>query len=505
MSGVTDTDTSKALVTPLAHVSANPPHVVIVGSGPAGVAVAEYLYNVFPQASVAILERGDILTLTHIGNVSSDTDPRGPFIAAHGDHPWEGDFKEHGMMMFALGGRGIVAGGHLRRFDNVDYTLWPEGQWPIKPPELAPFFTVAEIVRHVSTGECQSPAQTWVMGELDAFNPHPPPWGVDVRSTGSRRGLDSSVERLYELIQRDCVEAHQKKGKRRLFVSTNALVTKLKVENDRVTGIECAVPRHDQVVEIKGEIVILAASPIESARLVLGSDLGRSEGVGGVAGRYLAEHLLCTAEIPVPFSSLAGGRVSVVVPPSGPQVLERFQIDVKTATFTGGGGGNSLRIFGFAAMDPHRDNRAVLRGDVVNTDLKLRGDYDGDRVNAMRARIREIARKLGARSGVGITGPILGRSNHEVGTLRMGHAGSESVTTPSGQVRGVENLFVADASVFPCVGVANPMLTTTALAYRLAHYVGLKLGHEPKSIEPWSICGESSGGSSRAASADLNP
>ena len=51
----------------------------------------------------------------------------------------------------------------------------------------------------------------------------------------------------------------------------------------------------------------------------------------------------------------------------------------------------------------------------------------------------------------------------------------------------VENLFVADASVFPCVGVANPMLTTTALAYRLAHHVGVELGYSPESIEPWSF------------------
>jgi choline dehydrogenase-like flavoprotein len=80
----------------------------------------------------------------------------------------------------------------------------------------------------------------------------------------------------------------------------------------------------------------------------------------------------------------------------------------------------------------------------------------------------------------------------------MGPKGSDSVTNWLGRVHDVENLFVADASVFPCVGVANPMLTTTALAYRLAHNVGLDLGHEPDAVEPWSICGGPSGRSSAA-------
>lgn len=35
----------------------------------------------------------------------------------------------------------------------------------------------------------------------------------------------------------------------------------------------------------------------------------------------------------------------------------------------------------------------------------------------------------------------------------------------------MENLFLADAALFPCVGIANPMLTITALAYHVADRV----------------------------------
>ena len=156
-----------------------------------------------------------------------------------------------------------------------------------------------------------------------------------------------------------------------------------------------------------------------------------------------------------------------------------------------------MRIFGFAAMDPNRENRAVWNQTDLHTVLKP-SDHDYRRVEAMKDKMEQVAERLGAKA-VKIDGPIQGRSNHEVGTLRMGHEGSESVTDHQGRVRDVENLFVADASVFPCVGVANPMLTTTALAYRLAHRVGLELGYESEAEEPWSICAGPSGQSAAAS------
>ena len=88
-----DAHAPNTLLIPLDHVLTRQPHVVIVGSGPAGVAVAEYLYNVFPEATVAILERGDVLTLTHVNNAFPDEEVRGPFINAHGTWPWKGYFE----------------------------------------------------------------------------------------------------------------------------------------------------------------------------------------------------------------------------------------------------------------------------------------------------------------------------------------------------------------------------------------------------------------------------
>jgi len=57
---------------------------------------------------------------------------------------------------------------------------------------------------------------------------------------------------------------------------------------------------------------------------------------------------------------------------------------------------------------------------------------------------------------------------HPMGTAAMGGDPARSVTTPSGAVRGVEGLFVADASLLPTSLGVNPMMTVIACASRVA-------------------------------------
>ena len=60
---------------------------------------------------------------------------------------------------------------------------------------------------------------------------------------------------------------------------------------------------------------------------------------------------------------------------------------------------------------------------------------------------------------------------HQMGTCRHGADPKTSVADPYGEVHGVRGLFVADASGFPTASGVNPMLTTMALAYRVAQHV----------------------------------
>ena len=67
--------------------------------------------------------------------------------------------------------------------------------------------------------------------------------------------------------------------------------------------------------------------------------------------------------------------------------------------------------------------------------------------------------------------PIDQDASHHMGTTRMGVDPASSVVDPNGRVHGVENVYLAGASVFPTSGCANPTFTIVALSIRLARHL----------------------------------
>lgn len=105
-----------------------------------------------------------------------------------------------------------------------------------------------------------------------------------------------------------------------------------------------------------------------------------------------------------------------------------------------------------------------------------------------RRSFREFYQVLGAelgRSGLGrvrmndwlldpVDGPwpdSLGGGWHHMGTTRMHPNPREGVVDVNSRVHGVENLYVAGASVFPTAGSVNPTLTLVALSLRLSDHL----------------------------------
>ena len=60
-------------------------------------------------------------------------------------------------------------------------------------------------------------------------------------------------------------------------------------------------------------------------------------------------------------------------------------------------------------------------------------------------------------------------SRHVMGTLRMGADPATSVVDPQGRFHDVDNLYACDGSVFPTSSGYNPTLTIMAMALRIAH------------------------------------
>jgi hypothetical protein len=55
-------------------------------------------------------------------------------------------------------------------------------------------------------------------------------------------------------------------------------------------------------------------------------------------------------------------------------------------------------------------------------------------------------------------------SAHQMGSCRMGEDPRESVVNSRGQVHGLKNLYIADASVFPTAIGVNPQITIAAIS-----------------------------------------
>jgi choline dehydrogenase-like flavoprotein len=458
----------------------HPFDVVIIGSGPGGAAVAERVKARQPDAAVAIVERGPLLLERHFYDTGGTIVQRNDFVARHGECPWEGDLSEAGILVSGVGGRGMVGGSQLHRFYDTDLALWPAGLWPPTAAELAPYFDAAEQ-RLLGGKQATSGAQRLVLDTLAGLGAlHPPaaePSAPAEQARGAGAGFPhrSSVERVLTLAAARQVT---------LFADTTAtrLVTAAG-EPDRVIAVRVVGPGLPAgTADLGVGAVVLAASPVESARLVLASGLADCASGATPIGAYLAEHVYSRGMIAVPATSgLVSNSVNIFLPPPGDDLYERFQLEVRSMP-------NSdpdfalLRITGSAAMDPVPANRVTLADSTDSvgvrraTTVMTYSDDDRRRITRMLAALDDVRGRLGGSWVDPVTVLPRGASYHEAGTLRIGVDAATSAADVDGLLRGTTNVYTGDGAAFPSVGAANPTLTITAMGYRLGDHLGETLG-----------------------------
>ena len=119
---------------------------------------------------------------------------------------------------------------------------------------------------------------------------------------------------------------------------------------------------------------------------------------------------------------------------------------------------------------PLAENRVTVASDVTDQHgvPVARMDYtqcENDRRNIAFAKqkLRDVFEAAEAQDV-----PVIERYAHLVGGCRMGADPDQSVVDSDHRAWGIPNLFIADGSVMPTQGSANPALTIMALASRLA-------------------------------------
>jgi choline dehydrogenase-like flavoprotein len=285
-------------------------------------------------------------------------------------------------------------------------------------------------------------------------------------------------------------------------------------ERGRAAGVHYVDRLSKRHREARGRVVILAASTIESTRILLNSrsaahPAGLANG-SGLVGHFLMDHftvphaegvmrmLTTDAREPV-------GRPCATVMPRYQNLesperrflrgyrydlwagQEHFEHAFRTAGFgsafkrsvrtriptrvTMGAQGECLpRFENHVRLDPARLDAWGIP--VPHIDARY-GEHELAQARAMADDLNEMVRALGVEDMTEARPEpsTFGLNIHEVGTARMGNDPKSSVLNRYNQAHEVRNLFVTDGSCFPSQGPYEPTLTIMALTVRACEYL----------------------------------
>jgi choline dehydrogenase-like flavoprotein len=267
--------------------------------------------------------------------------------------------------------------------------------------------------------------------------------------------------------------------------------------------------------EAHAKIVVLAASALESTRILLNSRSSRFPGglgnSSGQLGHYLMDHFTLEGAggfLPQFKSSQRGPRgtpCGFLIPKyvnTGEYVNKSFlrgyrfdgdgSQELYAHAFGLAGFGSDWRrkvcteipyYFGMMVQGeclPRYDNHVSL--DAEKKDawgipalhiVASYGENERAMAKAMRKDVMEIlsAMKIEGPQPPGEHLSVFGKNVHECGTARMGNDPKKSVVNSFGQLHDMKNIFVTDGAVFVTQGCYEPTLTIMAISARAGDYI----------------------------------
>ncbi|QQS49644.1 MAG: GMC family oxidoreductase [Acidobacteriota bacterium] len=469
------------------------------------------------------------------------------------EHPYTTDPGKPFLWVRAriVGGKTLHWGRLSWRFSDLDFKAATHDgfdvDWPIEYKEIAPYYDKAEEWIGVSGNNDglwwqpdgkYLPPIALTCGEvrlrngaeklgikliqprvamLTAVKPHHARYGRAQCHYCGSCGNGCTVGAMFNSLS-STLPAAQATG--RMTLRPNSVVRHITVDPNtgKAKGVAVVDRLTYQELEYQGKVVIVAASTLESTRLLLNSKsrqhpngLGNSS---GVLGHYLVDHFGGTGASGV-FPMFAGRDTVNEDGKSSGIFIPRFRnLDnaTKQAKFLRGygfEGGSAIGSFpGGARGTPgfgSEFKRQVRRWYVAPVSLTTRANMlsrfenyveidpdgvvdawgipvlkvhiqhsDNEREMGMDAAemAESVLREAGAtniRVSKQLTVP--GRIIHELGTARMGNDPKTSVLNKFNQTHDVSNVFVTDGAAFVGAANQNPTLTILALTIRACEYI----------------------------------
>jgi choline dehydrogenase-like flavoprotein len=429
-----------------------------------------------------------------------------------------------------VGGSMVHYAGYCPRFHPSDFEVHTRdgvgADWPISYAELKPHYERLELELPVA-------GDAWPWGDPHRYphTAHPIAGGAELAWRGARAlGIEVRVgpvgitngafgNRPHCIYRGFCLQGCKVNAKASPLVThipdaiehgaeirADSHVTRVEIDegSGRVSGVRYV---RDGVEHVqRADAVVVAGYSIETPRLLLNSTSARFphglanqhdqvgryvmvQGAPQVAGRFPQEMRMYKAPPPEISSEqfyetdeTRGFARGFSIQTVGPLPIEWAQ-----HVLADGHWGQALREYMrdynhwytlgvLSELLPRPENRVTVTD--AFTDSRgmpvARMDYeqcDNDRKNIVYAKrtLHDVFEAAGAQDVVEID-----RVAHLVGGCRMGSDPKHSVVDAEHRAWDVPNLFVADGSVMPTQGSANPALTIMALSSRLAGILDAK-------------------------------
>ena len=429
-----------------------------------------------------------------------------------------------------VGGSMVHYAGYCPRFHPSDFNVRSRDgvgeDWPISYDELKPHYERLELELPVA-------GQDWPWGDRHRYphSPHPIAGGAEFAWAGARAlGIEMRVgpvgitngsfgNRPHCIYRGFCLQGCKVNAKASPLIThipdaiehgaeirADCMVSRVEIDegSGRVTGVRYVRDGIEHVQ--RADAVAIAGYSIETPRLLLNStsrrfphglansndQVGRCvmvQGAPQIAGRFPDEMRMYKAPPP----EISSEHFYETDPTRGfargfsLQTVGPLPIDWARHVLADGHWGPALREYmrdynhwytlgALSELLPLPENRVTIASDVTDANgiPIARMDYsqcDNDRKNIAMAKqtLRDIFAAAGAQDILAID-----RYAHLVGGCRMGSDPDRSVIDADHRAWEVPNLFIADGSVMPTQGSANPALTIMALASRLAQRLALK-------------------------------
>ncbi|HEY8550481.1 MAG TPA: GMC family oxidoreductase [Vicinamibacterales bacterium] len=307
---------------------------------------------------------------------------------------------------------------------------------------------------------------------------------------------------------------------KKLEIRSNAVAARILVdENGRAKGVQYFDRHTGQEREVLARVVVVAASCVDSTRILLNSkSIRHPNGIGNgsdVIGRYLCEQIRLNVDGFMP--ALFGNGFQHDLGIDGAHVyMPRFNhrpghkrdyLRGFGMQFWGSGClGNGLPHYGrlipgfgaelkreikrqfpawvqlhpFGEVLPYAHNRITVDESktdrygvpVVKIDYRI-GDNERKMTEHMADAVEELAKAAGIELVNYKRGQLdaMGSAIHEHATCRMGDDPKRSALNKFNQMHEVDNVFVVDGSSFTTASEKNPTLTILALSWRATDYL----------------------------------